>query len=106
MTRLQAILDEMYAAGRVPGAVALLSRDGETEVATVGERTIGAEAMTRDSLFRVASITKPIVAAATMVQVERGAFALDDAVDQWLPELADPNGAQGAGRAGRRRRTC
>ena len=46
--------------------------------------------MTRDSVFRIASISKPIVAAATMVLVERGVFGLDDAVDAWLPELAVP----------------
>ena len=95
----------MYAAGRVPGAVALVARGGETEVACVGERTVGGQAMTRDSLFRIASIAKPIVAAATMVLVERGVFGLDDAVTRWLPELAEPMVLQGAGRAGRRRRT-
>ena len=46
--------------------------------------------MTADSIFRIASITKPITAAATMVLVERGVLGLDDAVDQWLPELAEP----------------
>ena len=90
MTTLQQILDEQYAAGRVPGAVALVRRGGETEVATVGERVIGGPPMTRNSIFRIASITKPIVAAATMVLVERGVLGLDDAVDAWLPELADP----------------
>ena len=56
----------------------------------MGERTVGGPAMTRDSLFRVASIAKPITAAATMVLVERGVFGLDDAVSRWLPELAEP----------------
>ena len=46
--------------------------------------------MARDSLFRIASIAKPITAAATMVLVERGVFGLDDAVVGWLPELAEP----------------
>ena len=91
MTSLQELLEELYAAGRVPGAVALVQRGGgEPEIACVGERTVGGEAMTRDSLFRIASITKPIVAAATMVLVERGVLGLDDAVGKWLPELADP----------------
>ena len=91
MTSLQELLEELYAARRVPGAVALVQRGGgEPEIAWVGERTVGGEAMTRDSLFRVASITKPIVAAATMVLVERGVLGLDDAVGTWLPELADP----------------
>ena len=90
MTSLQQILDEQYAAGRVPGAVALVRRGGETELATVGERSVGGPPMTSDSIFRIASITKPILAAATMVLVERGVLGLDDAVDGWLPELAEP----------------
>jgi CubicO group peptidase (beta-lactamase class C family) len=44
--------------------------------------------MARDSIFRIASITKPIVAAAAMVLVEDGRMALDDPVERWLPELA------------------
>jgi CubicO group peptidase (beta-lactamase class C family) len=90
MKILQKILEQQYDAGRVPGAVALVARDGQTEVATVGEQSIGGPPMTRDSLFRIASITKPIVAAATMVLVERGVLGLDDPVDDLLPELADP----------------
>ena len=97
MTTLQDILDEQYAAGRVPGAVALVTRGGETELARVGERSIGGPPMTSDSLFRIASITKPIVAAATMVLVERDVLGLDDAVDELLPELAEPMVLRDAG---------
>jgi CubicO group peptidase (beta-lactamase class C family) len=46
--------------------------------------------MARDAIFRIASITKPITAAAVMMLVEDGRIALDDPVDQWLPELARP----------------
>ena len=90
MSSLQHILDEHHAAGRVPGAVALVAREDATEVAVVGDRSVGGPPMTRDSLFRIASITKPVVAAATMVLVEWGALKLDDPVDDLLPELADP----------------
>ena len=79
------ILEQQHDAGRVPGAVALVARGGVEEVACVG-----APQVTRDSLFRIASMTKPLVAAATMVLVERGVLALDDAVSEWLPELASP----------------
>jgi CubicO group peptidase (beta-lactamase class C family) len=88
--RLQDILDEQHALGRMPGAVAMVSRGGVEEVACVGHRFVGGPPMTRDSLFRIASISKPIVAAATMVLVERGVLALDDPVARWLPELAAP----------------
>ncbi len=90
MTRLQEIVDEKVAAGLVPGGVALVARDGVAEVVCAGSRSVGGPDMTRDSLFRVASIGKPITAAATMVLVERGVFGLDDAVSRWLPELAEP----------------
>jgi CubicO group peptidase (beta-lactamase class C family) len=46
--------------------------------------------MTRESIFRIASITKPITAAAVMMLVDEGMMALDDPVERWLPELASP----------------
>jgi CubicO group peptidase (beta-lactamase class C family) len=47
--------------------------------------------MARGSIFRIASITKPITAAAVMMLIEDGRIALDDPIDQWLPELASPS---------------
>jgi CubicO group peptidase (beta-lactamase class C family) len=91
VSELQKLVDRPSAEGRVPGAVALIATpDGRREVVTGGTRSVGGEPMTRDTLFRIASITKPIVAAATMVLVERGHLALDDEVRRWLPELAAP----------------
>jgi CubicO group peptidase (beta-lactamase class C family) len=87
----QDVVDGACRDGAIPGAVALVSRRGETEVAVAGVRTIGGEPMTRDTVFRIASLTKPITAAATMALVERGRFALDDPVARWLPELERPN---------------
>src|SRR5436190_18852143 len=46
--------------------------------------------MTRDAIFRVASITKPITAAATMMLVDDGRLRLEDPIARWLPELAAP----------------
>jgi CubicO group peptidase (beta-lactamase class C family) len=46
--------------------------------------------MARDSIFRLASLTKPITAAAVMMLVEDGSVALGDPVGRWLPELAEP----------------
>ncbi|MEJ7722053.1 MAG: serine hydrolase domain-containing protein [Ilumatobacteraceae bacterium] len=74
----------------MPGAVALVASGDEVEVACAGARAIDGEPMSRDTLFRIASITKPIVAAATMVLVERGRLTLDESVERLLPELADP----------------
>lgn len=67
------------------GAVALVARGDDEAVAVIS----GADTMSRDSVFRIASITKPIVAAAAMVLIERRVLRLDDPVDDLLPELAD-----------------
>jgi CubicO group peptidase (beta-lactamase class C family) len=76
--------------GSVPGLVTLVSRRGEVHVDAIGTMAIdGVEAMRRDTIFRIASLTKPIVAAAAMSLVEECTLRLDDPVDRWLPELAD-----------------
>jgi CubicO group peptidase (beta-lactamase class C family) len=47
-----------------------------------------AEPMRRDTPFRIASLTKPVLAAVTMMLVD-GTLSLDEPIDRWLPELAD-----------------
>jgi CubicO group peptidase (beta-lactamase class C family) len=74
----------------VPGLVAAVARHGDVHVEVVGERAYGGPPMTRDTLFRVSSMTKPVVAAAAMTLVEDCRLRLDDPVDPWLPELAAP----------------
>ncbi len=76
--------------GALAGAVVLVSRRGETQVDAIGRVAFGGPPMQRDGLFRVASFTKPIVAAATMVLVDSGLLKLDQPVDELLPELASP----------------
>ncbi len=90
MESLQQIVDALVAAGRVPGAVALVADGADVTVATAGAATVGGAPMARDSIFRIASITKPIVAAATMALIDRDRIGLDDPVKEWLPELAEP----------------
>jgi CubicO group peptidase (beta-lactamase class C family) len=77
--------------GSMPGAVTLLARRGEVHVDAVGTFSAagGGAPMRRDTIFRIASVTKPIVAAAAMILVEECRLRLDDPVDPWLPELAD-----------------
>ena len=76
--------------GDVPGIVTLVSRRGEVHVGALGMKAIGeSEPMQRDTIFRIASVTKPIVAAAAMILVEECALRLDEPVDPWLPELAN-----------------
>ncbi|WP_132114389.1 serine hydrolase domain-containing protein [Actinocrispum wychmicini] len=88
---LQGLLESAVSDGFVPGAVALVARGDEVEVAAVGSVDVeGTAPMARDTIFRIASITKPIVAAAVMVLVDDGVISLDDPVAKWLPELASP----------------
>jgi CubicO group peptidase (beta-lactamase class C family) len=92
MTKLRDTLETYVGNGSVPGAVGLVARGDRVEVQVVGSVDVeGSEPMARDSIFRLASITKPIVAAATMMLVEDGLIALDDPVEKWLPELASPS---------------
>src|SRR2546423_3979755 len=77
--------------GDVPGLVGLLACGDDVHVETIGHKAFGdAEPIGRDTIFRIASITKPIAGAAAMLLVEDGAMALDDPVHRWLPELAEP----------------
>lgn len=75
--------------GAVPGLVAVISRLGQIDVEVAGAKSVGGPAMTRDTIFRITSMTKPISAVATMMLIEAGRLGLDDPVDRWLPELAD-----------------
>lgn len=91
MTDLSDILERYVSDGSLPGAVAMVAQSDQLEVAAVGSAAIGGDPMTRESIFRFASITKPITAAAVMILVEDGRISLDDPVDLWLPELAEPS---------------
>ncbi|MFD6279229.1 serine hydrolase domain-containing protein [Streptomyces sp. NPDC060209] len=91
MTGLSSFLKAHTGGDQAPGAVALVASDGRVEVEAVGSADVrGASPMARDSIFRVASLTKPVTAAAVMMLVEDGRIALDDEVRTWLPELAAP----------------
>jgi CubicO group peptidase (beta-lactamase class C family) len=91
MAGLSDILGRHVRSGALPGAVGLVVRDDRAEVAAAGSASVGGAPMTRESIFRIASITKPITAASLMMLVEDGRIALDDPVDEWLPELAKPS---------------
>jgi CubicO group peptidase (beta-lactamase class C family) len=73
----------------VPGLAALVARGNEVQVEAIGQLSIGGPPVQRDSLFRIASITKPITAAATLAVIEEGLLGLDEPIDRLLPELAD-----------------
>jgi CubicO group peptidase (beta-lactamase class C family) len=76
--------------GGVPGIVTLVCRRGEVHVDAIGMNALGGtDPMRRDTIFRIASLTKPITAAAAMILVEECKLRLDEPLDRLLPELAD-----------------
>lgn len=90
LAALRNTIERHVASDAAPGAVALVHRRGKTHAMPIGTRAVGGgEPMTRDALFRIASMTKPITAAAVMMLVDEGLIALGDPIERWLPELAD-----------------
>lgn len=87
--RLRQVMSGYVERGEVPGLVGLVSRGDDTHVEALGSLSIGGAPVRRDTIFRIASMTKPITAAATMILVEECELRLDDPVDAHLPELAD-----------------
>jgi CubicO group peptidase (beta-lactamase class C family) len=75
---------------RVPGLVALVASGDDVHVEAQGALSIGGPPVRPDSLFRIASTTKPITGAVTMALVDEGSLSLDEPVARLLPELAAP----------------
>lgn len=75
---------------RVPGMVVLVAHGEDVHAEALGRLAVGAAGapVARDSLFRISSTTKPLTAAATLALVDEGLIALDEPVDELLPELA------------------
>lgn len=91
MQRLQTMLEDHVARGSAPGLAALVAQGDQTRVVTAARMSLdaGAAPMRRDAIFRLASMTKPITAAAALMLLDEGRFRLDEPVDRLLPELAD-----------------
>jgi CubicO group peptidase (beta-lactamase class C family) len=89
LSRMHDIMAGHVERGDVPGLVTLVSRRGKVHVDAIGMKAIGgSDPIGRDTIFRIASMTKPITAAATMILVEECNVRLDEPVDRLLPELA------------------
>jgi CubicO group peptidase (beta-lactamase class C family) len=88
---LQGLLQSAVDNGSVPGAVALVARGDAVEVAAAGTADLGgATPMARDSIFRIASLTKSVTSALALLLIEQGRIGHDDPIATWLPELAHP----------------
>ena len=90
LERMSSVMRGHVERGEVAGVVTLLCRHDEVHVEATGaqDRDTGVP-LQRDTLFRIASMTKPITAAAAMILVEEARLRLDEPVDRLLPELAN-----------------
>src|SRR5262245_53339994 len=86
-------------AGELAGAAALVWRNGSVRIATVGRRDLVSGApVERDTIFRIASLTKPVTTVCALTLLDEGRFALDEPIAECAPELArmrvlrDPDG--------------
>ena len=90
LCKMQEVLEDPVARSSVPGLVALVARGVETHVFSVGTMTLAGEVpVQRDTIFRIASMTKPITAVAAMMLVEEGKLRLDEPIHRLAPELAN-----------------
>ncbi|AKJ28160.1 serine hydrolase domain-containing protein [Caldimonas brevitalea] len=89
LQRLDQVVSQDIQKGRLPGAVVLLWRDGRVvHQAALGKRNPELEQpMTADTIFRIYSMTKPIVSVAVMMLVEEGKVQLGDPIERHLPEF-------------------
>ncbi|WP_316149003.1 serine hydrolase domain-containing protein [Cupriavidus sp. BIC8F] len=86
---IDAVVRQALEQRRLVGAVVLVSRDGELvhqQAAGLADRESG-QPIRRDAVFRLASVSKPIVSVAALVLVAQGRLDLDQGIDRWLPEF-------------------
>ena len=90
MAALADALRPLVDSHEVPGLVAAVGRGDEIEAVVLGDQSVDGSPMAEDSLFRIASITKSMMAALALTFVAEGTVRLDEPVDDLLPELASP----------------
>jgi len=92
LTRIGKAMQRYVDRQLVPGVVTLVARQGRVvHLDAIGFRDVeNARPMTADTIFRIASMTKPITSVALMMLYEEGHFLLSDPVSRWIPEFADP----------------
>ena len=83
--RLKDIVEAAVAREDAPGVVAAVATGDETHMAAAGVMAVAGPAMRADTLFRIASITKPVTATVVLSLVEDGLLGLDEPVDRLLP---------------------
>lgn len=90
LKRLGGAMTRAIESGRAPGATMLIARHGKIGyVQTLGALKPDGDAMPADAIFRIYSMTKPIVSVAAMTLIEDGRLLISDPVANFLPEFAD-----------------
>ncbi len=91
LERIDKVMQQYVDEGRIAGAVTLVARRGKVaHLGTYGMADIEAgNPMQANTIFRIASMTKPIVSVAAMALYEEGRFQLDDPVSKFIPEFKD-----------------
>ena len=91
MAPIDAILNQVVESGDIPGVVAIAANEsGIIYQGAAGKRgDVTAPAMTTDTVFRIASMTKAVASVAAMQLVERGELSLDEALETKVPQLAE-----------------
>jgi CubicO group peptidase (beta-lactamase class C family) len=91
LAKIVPTLQPIAESGDLSGFVTLLLRHGEiAQLNTIGYRDIEKKLpMERDTLFRIASMTKPVTSIAALMLMEEGKFKLDDPITKWAPEFAN-----------------
>lgn len=92
LAHLRGTLQSNIDRGRIPGAIAVVARAGHVELFDCLGRQDpqSGSAMREDAIFRIYSMTKPIVSLAALMLMEQGALQMNDAVSKFLPEFANP----------------
>jgi CubicO group peptidase (beta-lactamase class C family) len=93
LVRLRSDLERHVGPNFAPGVVGLIAQGSETETFALGKMAFdGDSEMRRDTIFRIASMTKPVTAAAVMILIEDGKLKLKEPVDR-LAGTGRPPGA-------------
>jgi CubicO group peptidase (beta-lactamase class C family) len=87
---MEIAIEPFVANGEIAGAATLVWRDGQIQTTALGVRDLGSGLpVERDTIFRIASMTKPVTTAAALTLFDEGRFGLDDPIATWAPEFAE-----------------
>jgi CubicO group peptidase (beta-lactamase class C family) len=90
LDRMHQILSGYIDRKELPGLVALVSHHDDVHIETLGTLAFNQSApMQTDTIFRIASLTKPVTAVAAMILIEECRLRLDEPIEPWIPELAN-----------------